>query len=61
MGFRRLFVFGKVFVQGVVVGEGVVVAGAIAVAFADVRVFVLFASVQGLRTRDSRSLIAFRD
>jgi hypothetical protein len=34
----------------------IVVAGAVAVG-----VFVLFASVQGLRTRDSRSLIAFRD
>jgi hypothetical protein len=61
MGFKRLFVFGKVFVQGVVVGEGVIVAGAIAVAFADVRVFVLFAFVRGLRTRNSRSLIAFKD
>jgi hypothetical protein len=61
VGFRRLFVFGKVFVRGVVVGGGVVVAGAVAVAFADVGVFVLFASVQGLHTRDSRSSIAFRD
>jgi hypothetical protein len=44
-----------------VVGRVVVVAVVIAGAFADVGVFVLFASVQGLRTRDSRSLIALRD
>jgi hypothetical protein len=59
MGFKRLFALGKVFVRGVVVGEGVVVASAVAFAF--VRVFVLFAFVRGLRTRDSRSLIALRD
>jgi hypothetical protein len=60
MGFGRLFVFGKVFVQEVI-GKVVVIASAVAVAVADIGVFVLFASVQGLRTRDSRSLIAFKD
>jgi hypothetical protein len=39
----------------------VVIAVASVVAVADVGVFVLFASVRGLRTRDSRSSIAFRD
>ena len=34
---------------------------AIVIASAVVGVFVLFASVRGLRTRDSRSSIAFRD
>ena len=56
MGFGRLFVFGRVFVRGVV-GKVVVIAGAVAVV---VGVFVLFA-LRGFCTRDSRSLIAFRD
>ena len=55
MGFRRLFVFGRVFVQGVV-GRVVVIASAIA----RVGVFALFA-LRGFCTRDSRSLIAFKD
>jgi len=38
-----------------------VVAVAVVIAGAVIGVFVLFAFVQGLRTRDSRSLIAFRD
>jgi hypothetical protein len=38
-----------------------VVAVVIAGVVADGGVFVLFAFVRGLRTRDSRSLIAFKD
>jgi len=34
---------------------------AVASAVAGIGVFVLFASVQGLHTRDSRSSIAFKD
>ena len=34
---------------------------AVAGAVADIGVFVLFASIRGLRTRDSRSSIAFKD
>ena len=60
MGFGRLFVFGKVFVRGVV-GRVVVIASAVAVAVADIGVFILFAFIQGLRTRNSRSSIAFKD
>jgi hypothetical protein len=56
MGFKRLFVFGKVVIRGVV-SRVIVIASAIAVI---IRVFILFA-LQGFRTRDSRSLIAFKD
>jgi len=38
-----------------------VVAVAVVIVGAVIGVFVLFASIQGLRTRDSRSSIAFRD
>ena len=34
---------------------------AVVIASAIIGVFVLFASIRGLRTRDSRSLIAFKD
>jgi hypothetical protein len=44
-----------------VVGKVIVVTVVIASAIADKGVFVLFAFVQGLRTRDLRSLIAFKD
>jgi hypothetical protein len=39
----------------------VIVVIASASAVADKGVFVLFASIRGLRTRDSRSSIAFKD
>ena len=39
----------------------VIVAGAVAGAVADIGVFILFAFIRGLHTRDSRSSIAFKD
>jgi hypothetical protein len=56
VGFGRLFVFERVFVRGVV-GKVVIIASAVAVV---IGVFVLFAS-RGFYTRNSRSLIAFKD
>jgi len=51
------------FVQGVVIGRVVLVIIVIAsaIVIADIGVFVLFAFIQSLYTRDSRSLIAFKD